>query len=73
LAGDDIRSSVLPQPEQKTSAAENAPSAERRVYVTRGSGLDGEQISSRLLKEESCSSLLQSKVLGQSADRWNDR
>jgi len=57
LAEDDIRSSVLLQPEQSTSAAENAPSAERRVYGTRGSGLDGELLSSRLLKEESCSGL----------------
>ena len=57
FAGDEVRSSVLLQPKQNTSAAENAPSAERRVYGTRGSGLDGEQLSSRLLKEESCSRL----------------
>ena len=73
FAGDEVRSSVLPQPVQNTSAAETDPSAERRVYGTRGSGIDGEGLSSRLLSGESCSGLQQSKVRGQSADRWNDR
>ena len=36
FAGDEVRSSVLLQPKQNTSAAENASSAERRVYGTRG-------------------------------------
>ena len=36
FAGDEVRSSVLLQPKQNTSAAENASSAERRVYSTRG-------------------------------------